>query len=162
MGKIPEELDDVSRKILKLLQENGRTSHADIARALGMAPSAILERVRRLEERGVLLGYEARVEPRALGLGLCAYVFIRVDEPGGAAKPARRLAELPEVQEVHSVAGEDCILIKVRADDTAALGELLSTRICRVPGVQSTRTTIVLQTFKETGRLPIPEVADAQ
>jgi len=120
-----------------------------------MAPSAVLERVRKLEERGVIRGYEARLDPKALDFGLLAYVLVRTNERVGHPQSERALAEIPEVQEVHHVAGEDCFLLKVRVANTDALSTLLRDRIGAVPTVRSTNTTIVLQTVKESSTIPI-------
>lgn len=149
-------IDDTDRRILDLLQDNARTPNAEIARQLGMAPSAILERIRKLEERGVIEGYLARVNPEAYGLTLSAFVFVRADENAGAVATAQRLAEIPEVQEVHHVAGEDCFLVKVRTTGTRALGGLLRERFGAIETIRSTRSTIVLETIKESCRVEAP------
>ncbi len=152
--------DEIDIQILAMLQDEGRTSNAEIARRVGMAPSAILERIRKLETRGALKGCEARIDPRVLGLGLLAFVFVRAEEGVWGKETAARLAEIPEVQEVHHIAGEDCYLVKVRSADTESLGRLLRERFGAIPSIRSTRTTIVLETLKESGRLPLP-VAEA-
>jgi Lrp/AsnC family transcriptional regulator, leucine-responsive regulatory protein len=148
-------IDDIDAKILTILQQDARSSSAEIARQIGMAPSAIHERMRKLEARGVVEGYEARVNPDALGLGLTAFVFVRANERVGEGVAGERLAALPEVQEVHHVAGEDCYLVKVRVADTHALGRLLREAFGTLDTVTSTRSTIVLSTLKETANLPI-------
>lgn len=148
-------IDEINAKILNILQEDARTSNAEIARRLGMAPSAILERIRKLEASGIIQGYTARVNPRALGLGLTAFILVRTSDRGDDLPTSRALAALPEVLEVHHVAGEDCYLVKVRVRDTEALGALLRTQFAMQPNIQSTRTTIVLETVKETTALPI-------
>jgi Lrp/AsnC family transcriptional regulator, leucine-responsive regulatory protein len=125
-----------------------------------MAPSAVFERIRKLEERGVITGYTARIDPHALGLGLLAFIFVRADEKLGAPETEARLAEIPGAQEVHHIAGEDCFLVKVRASDTESLGRLLRERFGAIPTVRSTRTTIVLQTIKERPELPLPSAPD--
>jgi Lrp/AsnC family leucine-responsive transcriptional regulator len=153
------DLDRVDRQILAILQENARTPNAEIARRVGVAPSAIFARVRKLEDAGYVGGYEARLAAGRLGLGLVAFVAVRSDEQPGGIETARLLAEIPEVQEVHHVAGEDCYLLKVRAADNGALAQLLRERFAAIPSVRATRTTIVLETIKETARLPIPEPA---
>ncbi|HEX9035937.1 MAG TPA: Lrp/AsnC family transcriptional regulator [Ktedonobacterales bacterium] len=145
--------DDVDEKILTILQQDARTSNAEIARQLGMAPSAIFERIRKLEARGVITGYETRLDPRALEAGLLAFVFVRDEGAYGALETGAALAAIPEVQEVHNVAGEDCYLVKVRVADTNALGRLLRERFGAIPSIRSTRTTIVLDTLKETARV---------
>lgn len=155
-------LDSTDRQILVILQENARTSNAEIARQVGMAPSAVLERVRKLEERGVVEGYAAKVNPQAVGLALAAFLFVRAEERPAESETAELLAELPEVQEVHHVAGEDCFLVRVRVADTEALGRLLREEIGAIETVRSTRTTIVLGTVKETTALPLLQVETAE
>ena len=148
-------IDAIDASILTILQSNARTSNAEIARQVALAPSAVFERIKKLEERGVLDGYAARVNPKAVGLPLLAFVFVRADERPGEDRVGARIAAIPDVLEVHDVAGEDCFLVKVRAADTDALGRLLRERLGAVPGITSTRTTIVLETVKEESRLPI-------
>ena len=148
-------IDAVDRKILTIIRDNARINNAEIAREVGMAPSATLERLRKLEKRGVIEGYETRIDPVALGLGLLAYVFVRTNERMEDTSAGAALARIPEVQEVHHVAGEDCYLIKVRADSTEALGRLLRGKLGAIPTVVSTRSTIVLETIKESGLLPV-------
>ena len=147
-------IDGIDAQILKILQSNARTSNAEIARQVGLAPSAVFERIRKLEERGVIESYEARVNPKMTGLSLLAFVFVRADDKSGA-DTAARVAAIPEVLEVHDVAGEDCLLAKVRAADTEALGRLLRERFGAIDSITSTRTTIVLETVKESSALPL-------
>jgi Lrp/AsnC family leucine-responsive transcriptional regulator len=90
-----------------------------------------------------------------VGLGLVAFTFVRSNDRPGGIQTAEKLAEIPEVLEVHHVAGEDCFLVKVRAADTEALGRLLRERLGKIGTITSTRTTIVLETVKETAELPI-------
>jgi Lrp/AsnC family leucine-responsive transcriptional regulator len=151
-------IDDIDASILNILQSNARETQAEIARAVGLAPSAVLERVRKLEARGVIRGYSARIDPRAVDQGLLAFVAVRSEESPGHNEIAQELAACQEVLEVHHVAGDDCYLIKVRARDAEHLGLLLRTRLGRIAGVRSTRTTIVLETVKESSRLNIPAV----
>ena len=148
-------IDQLDLRILEILQTNARETQADIARDIGLAPSAVLERVRKLESRGIIRGYAALVDPKAVDLSMLAYVAVRSDETGSDDRVAQVLAKIPEVLEVHHVAGDDCYLIKVRARDAEQLGVLLRTRFARIRGVRSTRTTIVLETVKETPRLPV-------
>src|SRR5574341_833488 len=107
-------IDGIDLQILNILQQNARVTNADIARHIGMAPSAVLERMRKLETRGLICGYEARLNPKELGLGLLAFIFVRTDEGPGKPETGPLLAEIPEVQEVHHIAGEDCYLVKIR------------------------------------------------
>ena len=143
---------------MELLQAGGRIAQVDIAREVGLAPSAVLERIRKLEARGVLRGYTALVDPKAVDLGLLAFIAVRSAEFAGDDGVGRDLAAIPEVLEVHHVAGDDCFLVKIRARDAEHLGDLLKTRVGRIKGVRSTRTTIVLGTLKESTQLPFPAV----
>jgi Lrp/AsnC family leucine-responsive transcriptional regulator len=149
-------IDEMDRRILSLLQQDARLPNAEIARRVGMAPSATLERLRKLEERGVILGYECRVDPKKLGLGLTAFIFVRSTDTG-EHETGERLKQNPNVLEVHHIAGEDCYLVKVRAADTEDLGRMLRTDFKSLPHVNATRTTIVLGTLKESAKIPIPE-----
>lgn len=149
-------IDEIDRQILNILQQNARTPNAEIARQVGMAPSAVLERIRKLESRGVIQGYEARIDPEALGLNLLAFVFVRADDRSGTSA-GEELARIPEVQEVHHIAGEDCYLAKVRVRDAKTLGRLLRERFAGSGTVTSTRTTVVLESLRETSLLPLPE-----
>lgn len=148
-------IDDIDRQILTILQQNARTSNAEIARQVDMAPSAVLERIRRLEAKGVIQGYEVRINPEAVGLGMVAFVAVASSDMSGELKTATLLGQIPEVQEVHHVAGEDCFVLKVRVKDARALGHLLRERIGTIPSVRSTRTTVVLETVRESGQLSL-------
>ena len=154
-------LDAMDREILRLLQNNARTSNAEIARQVGMAPSAIFQRVRKLEERGVIVGYRGQLNTRALGFGLVAYVMVQTGENAREHNTGSLLAKLPAVQEVHRVVGEDCFIVKVRVRDTDALAHLLEHEIQAIPSIASTRTTIVVKTLKETSEIPLEEMATA-
>ena len=148
-------IDTIDLRIAEILQANARETQADIARDVGLAPSAVLERIRKLEARGVIKGYTAQIDPHVIDQGTLAFVAVRSEEPLGDDNVGRLLANCAEVLEVHHVAGDDCYLIKVRARDAEHLGQLLRMRFARMPGVRSTRTTVVLETVKETSRMPI-------
>lgn len=149
------QIDDRDRVILAILQQDARTANAEIGRRVGLAPSAVAERIKRLEADGVLRGFVAQIDPRAVGLGLLAFVFVRADERPSELGTAKLLAEIPEVQEIHHIAGEDCYLLKVRARSPEALGLLLRERFGAIPQVRTTRTTIVLETMLEASRIPL-------
>jgi Lrp/AsnC family leucine-responsive transcriptional regulator len=148
-------IDDVDARILRILQENARTTQADIAKTVGLAPSAVLERMRKLEAKGVIREYSATVDPLVANRPLLAFVAVRTNEHGPEQPSAQALARIPDVLEIHHVAGEDCYLLKVRARDAEHLGQMLRCDIQAIGGVTSTRTTIVLETVKETSRIPI-------
>ena len=151
--------DNLDIQILNIIQLNARVSQADVARAVGLAPSAVLERLRKLEAKGVLTGYVALLDPEALGLGQLAYVAVRTAGPLDVTDRAGELiAEIPGVLEVHHLAGEDCYLVKLRGRDAQHIGQLLR-QMKVIPSVTQTRTTMVLSTVKDTPRLPLPGVA---
>ena len=149
-------IDDIDRKLLNILQDEARISNAELARRVGMAPSGILERVKKLEERGLIRGYQARLDSKKLGSGLVAFAFVKSDERVGGIESAESLAAIPEVQEVHHIAGEDCYLIKIRVADVEALGKLLREKVGVIPSIRSTRTTIVMETVKESATVLVP------
>ena len=149
-------IDEIDLQILALLQENARMAQVEIAKAVGLAPSAVLERMRKLEARGAIRGYVALVDPHVIDQRMLAFVAVRTSAVGHEERlVAERLAAIPEVLEVHYVAGDDCLLLKMRARDAEHVGELLRQQVGTVPGVRSTRTTIVLGSIKETPRLPM-------
>jgi Lrp/AsnC family leucine-responsive transcriptional regulator len=154
-------IDEKDARILEALQKDGRMTNVELAKAAELTPSATLERVRKLEERGLIRGYMALLDPHSLELGLLAFIFVRVDDRedimGEADSTAEALAALPSVQELHHLAGEDCFLIKVRARDTDDLYRILKEEFGQFKTIRSTRTTIVLKTVKETPRLSISE-----
>lgn len=148
-------IDDIDRRILSTLQDNARMSTAEIARRIDLAASAVHERIRKLEARGVIRGYGARIDPAALSLEQTAFLFIKTSDRVGDLGTAEELAKIPQVLEVHHIAGEDCLLLKVKAASNQDLGRLLRDKMGRIPGVVSSRTTIVLTTVKETAVLPL-------
>jgi Lrp/AsnC family transcriptional regulator, leucine-responsive regulatory protein len=149
-------INDIDYKILNIIQKDARIANAEIARQVGLAPSAVLERLRKLEERGVIRGYAAEIDASQVGFGLTAFVAVRTNEC--CSETDRYLTEIPEVLEVHDVAGEDSYLLKVRAKNTEELSRLLRERLKKVPNIASTKTIVVLQTIKETTALPLDRI----
>lgn len=151
-------LDNVDLQILDLMQANARISNADLARELSMAPSAMLERVKKLEQKKVIRQYYTSIDPDAVQQKLLAFIFIKSKEGFTCCSDtAQALANLPEVQEVHHIAGEDCFLVKVRTADSASLMAFMRNSLQRIPNILSTKTTIVLETVKEQQQLVIPK-----
>jgi len=147
-------INEIDTKILNIVQKDARISNAEIARRVGLAPSAVLERVKKLEERGVIRGYATEIDAAQIGFGLTAFVFVRTSFCGSIGSV---LAAIPEVLEVHDIAGDDCYLLKVRAENTDALGKFFREKLKNLPEIVSTKTTIVLQTLKETTALPLEQ-----
>ena len=158
--EIDRMINEIDKQILNIIQKDARISNAEIARQVGLAPSAVLERVKKLEERGVIKGFETKLDAVQLDFGLTAFVAVRTHDC--CAETDKFLAEIPEVLEVHDVAGEDSYLLKVRVKNTEHLSRLLRERLKNVPNVAATKTTIVLQTIKETTALPIELGTEAE
>ncbi len=154
-------IDDTDRQILSIIQGDARMAAAEVARQVGMAPSAVFERMRKLEERGVIRGYTASIEPGVVGLGLLAFVLVGAREASPKNEIGRALAAIPGVQEVHHIAGSDDYIVKVRTAGPDALGRLLREKFRAIPGLRQTRTTIVLETIKESGVIPLDDGAAA-
>jgi Lrp/AsnC family transcriptional regulator, leucine-responsive regulatory protein len=148
-------LDDISLNILKILQEKARIPNIEVARRVEMAPSAVLERIRKMERQGIIDGYEVRLNPERFDRRQIAFIEIQTRSVGDRPETGQELAAIPEVQEVHYVAGEDGYLVKIRVADTAELSTVIREKIAVINEVVSTRTTTVLQTYKETARIPI-------
>ena len=144
-------MDETNRKIVALLAGDGRLSFTEIAKHTGLSVSAVQQRVRRLEEGGVIRGYSAVINPAAAGLPLTAFVSIKPFDPAAPDDAPDRLAHLAAIEACHSVAGEENYILKVRVASPSALEDLLQ-EIRAAAGV-STRTTIVLSTPFE-GRPP--------
>lgn len=139
--------DDVDRRLVALLAADGRATLATLAAAAGLSVSATQARVRRLEQRGVIRGYSADVDPEAIGLPLAAFVAITPLDPAQPDDAPERLTELAAVEACYSVAGEESYLLLVRVPSPRKLEELL--RQIRTVANVRTRTTVVLQTFYE-------------
>lgn len=150
-------LDETDLKILALKQADASLSNADLARQISLAPSAALERVKKLEQKGVIQQYTTRIDADMLGLRLLAFIFVKSSEGPGNATVAKQLAKIPEVLELHHIAGDDCYLLKVRARDPQSLIRLMREKMGKISGILSTKTTIVLETLKESNQLPIPK-----
>jgi Lrp/AsnC family transcriptional regulator, leucine-responsive regulatory protein len=149
-------MDETDLKILSLIQPNSFLTNNELAKKVGMAPSAVLERIKKLEQKGIIEGYPTRIKPEALELKLLAFIFIKTSEGPGNASVAKQLAKIPEVLELHHIAGEDCYIVKVRAKDPLSLIHLMRAKF-KMPHILSTKTTIALETLKETNQLPIPK-----
>lgn len=130
-------------------------SNAEIGRRVELATSTVHQRIRKLEEQGVIEGYSCRVNAKAVGYGLAAFVRIQTGQGARSEEITPRLKAIPEVLEVHRVVGEDCFFAKVRVPGPDELAALLDDTLQRIPGVAGTRTTIVLQTVKESPAVPI-------
>ena len=139
--------DDIDRKILMLLQHDGRIAFSDIAKETGLSTSALHQRVKRLESKGVITNYVAKVSAREVGLPLTAFISLTPLDPAAPDNVAEAVAEIPEVEGCWSVAGAESYILKVRVSEPIDLEELLAT--IRTAANVSTRTTVVLSTAFE-------------
>ena len=145
------ELDETDRKLLNLLQGDAKVPYAKLAKRLGVSSSGIHKRVKRLLDAGVIKKFVAVVDPQIIGKKLKAFVGISTS-PGGCGEVIAQLSKRPEVLEIHEVAGEHDLFVKLLTDDTLKLNEILH-EMDKIPGVSSTRTLVVLKTEKETSSI---------
>ena len=143
------QIDDIDVQILELLQERGRMKRNAVADQVGLSVSAVSERMRKLEDRGVIEGYCAVVDAKRLRFDITAFIRASVDGSEHYASFVERIQEMDEVLELHSITGEGSHVMKVRTKNTTTLERFLS-RVQGLPGVTGTTTSIVLSTFKET------------
>jgi Lrp/AsnC family transcriptional regulator, leucine-responsive regulatory protein len=149
-----DDMDAIDRQLLAALRENGRASWAELGRLVGMSGPSVQDRVRRLEERGVITGYRAQVSAAAVGLGVSALVDLYQGEEADD-DVADQLRDVPEVEDCWYVAGDEEFVVKVRAADVAGL-EAVVAKLRRLRGIVRTRTTVVLSTYWEGRGVPVP------
>jgi Lrp/AsnC family leucine-responsive transcriptional regulator len=154
---LPDHLDAIDARILRLLQQDGRLSNLKLAEAVHLSPTAVLERVKRLTREGIILGYEARLNPDKLGAGMLVFVEILLDRTVHDVMDSFRAAVQvrAEILECHLVAGGFDYLLKVRVADMAAYRGFLGNVMWSLPGVRETRTYAVMEEVKNTSALPI-------
>jgi Lrp/AsnC family leucine-responsive transcriptional regulator len=149
-------LDDADRRILRLLQEDGRITNLELATRCAMSPSACLDRTRRLRDRGFIRGFVALLEPHLLGHGLLSFVEVTLDRTTGQifAEFADAVKGEPAILQCHMIAGGFDYLLKVRVADMGAYRAFLS-RLAEMPGVRETRTYPVMEDVKDTTAIPV-------
>ncbi|MBA2707466.1 MAG: Lrp/AsnC family transcriptional regulator [Gemmatimonadaceae bacterium] len=145
----------IDSKLIKRLQKDGRASWAALGKLVDLTPPAVADRVRRLEERGVIRGYSAILDPLEVGAKLTAIVALTLDRPKDRKPFLDLVQRLPEIQECHHVAGDHDYLLKIRCADAADLERIISDELKSLSGVVRTHTTIVLSTAKETTALAL-------
>ncbi|KAA0997612.1 Lrp/AsnC family transcriptional regulator [Paraburkholderia panacisoli] len=161
------EIDAIDRRILAILQENGRLSNQEIAERVSLSPSPCLRRIRRLEESGVIRGYVALLDAQRLGLDLLAYVNVRLEKGGGWALSPRSgeathadlfraaVQTWPEVVACHAMTGEMDYLLRVQVEDMAHFSRFMQDHLLHHPSVIDVKTSFSLEKIKETTALPI-------
>lgn len=146
-------IDEIDAKILELLQQDGRMKRSDVADEVDLSISAVSERMRKLEERGVIQGYKAVVDAKRLRLDITAFIRVSVDGSEHYSSFIDRVTSMEQVLEVHSITGAGSHVMKVRTKNTTSLERFLS-EIQAIPGVTQTTTSITLSTFKESRAVP--------
>lgn len=151
------DLDRTDRRILELLQSDGRITNTELAQRTGIPPTSMSDRVKRLQKQGYILGYSARLDPHRLGLELLVFVEVSLDKttPDAFDKFSRAVRNAPEILECHMVAGGFDYLVKARVTDMAHYRSFLGDVLLAMPGVSETRTYPVMEEVKSDAPLPI-------
>jgi Lrp/AsnC family leucine-responsive transcriptional regulator len=147
-------MDAIDRKILEYVQQRGRDTYAEIGAAVGLSVSAINERLKKLERAGAIRGWGARVDPKAVGHGVLAFMFMLIDRPENEKALVDAVCALPQVLECHHVTGDWSYLIKLRLGDVSELETVLSDTIKQYPGAIRTHTVLALSSRKESAAIP--------
>lgn len=152
-------LDDIDIAILKHLQENGRAQRNTIADLVGLSVPSVSERMRKLEERGLIKGYHAILDSKEFHFDITAFIFVQVDGSENYNSFVENVKDEPEILECHSITGDGSHFLKVRTKNTGSFESLLS-RIQSWKGVGKTRSNLVLSSFKETRTLPVEQAIE--
>ncbi|MBZ6075285.1 Lrp/AsnC family transcriptional regulator [Microvirga puerhi] len=152
-------LSPSDRRILRILQSDGRITNSALAEKVGLAASPCLRRLKALEEDGVIEGYRAMVNRKVLGFGVEAFVFIKLEqsEPGWRTRLVERLKGYEEVIACHALAGEIDLLVHAVARDIESFGEFTMNRLLTLPGVADVRSSFVLSNIKPMAPIPVPD-----
>jgi Lrp/AsnC family leucine-responsive transcriptional regulator len=153
----PKILDRTDRRILECLQDDGRISNVNLARKVNLTPTPCIERVKRLERQGYIRGYTALLDPEMVNASLLVFVEIDLshNSPDAFRKFRDEARRLPEILDCHLVSGNFDYLIKARVSDMKAYRELLGEKILSLPGVNDSRSYVVMEEIKETLNLPL-------
>lgn len=153
-------MDATDLRIVDMLQRNGRATQLELAKAVGLSQPAVAERIKKLEERGVIIGYVARVDAAQLGVDITAFIGVGIEHPKFFDGFAKKVKGLDEVLECHRVAGEESYMLKVKTRNTRTLDRLLVEVLRQIPGVTRTQTTIVLASIKEGSHVHAAQAAE--
>ncbi|MCP4722957.1 MAG: Lrp/AsnC family transcriptional regulator, partial [Desulfobacteraceae bacterium] len=133
--------------------------NVEVARTIGMAPSAVLERIKKLEARGIIEGYEVRLNPEMFNCTMIAFIHMGIKDPSQIVETGNAVAAIEQVQEVHYLSGEDCLMAKLKVSGNKELENILRTRIAGITSIKTTRTFIALSTYKESAKIKLPDQA---
>ena len=152
--------DPIDYKLIDLLQQNARVTQMELAAAVGLSQPAVAERVRKLEQEGIITGYSARVDGRKLGKDIIAFIGVRIEHPKYNEGFGKKVLAIPDVLECHRITGPDSYLLKVVTEDTQSLDSLISDLLRHIPGVTRTLTTVVTSSIKEGSHIKPSAAAD--
>jgi Lrp/AsnC family leucine-responsive transcriptional regulator len=141
--------DPIDYKLLDLLQQDARMTQLEMAAEVGLSQPAVAERMRKLEQEGIIIGYSARVDGKKLGKDITAFIGVRIEHPKYNAGFGKKVLEIPDVLECHRITGPDSYLLNVVTEDTQSLDRLISDLLRHIPGVTRTLTTVVTSSIKE-------------
>jgi Lrp/AsnC family leucine-responsive transcriptional regulator len=153
-------MDRIDRQILELLQKDGRRTNLDIAQTVGLSAPSVSERIKKLTQGGFIKRYVALLDPKRVHRDTTAFISVVISQPQFADGFIEIIKDMPDVLECHHITGEYSYLLKIRTNDTDALGELISTQIRGIEGVTGTRTYVVLGTVKEETALDLSSLDD--
>jgi Lrp/AsnC family leucine-responsive transcriptional regulator len=155
--KTPKHIDRIDRRILIALQKDGKMSNVDLSREVGLSPSPCLERVKRLEQQGYITGYQAKLDPNKLGAAMLVFVEITLTKTSIDifSEFSAAVQQQEDIQECHLVSGNFDFLLKTRVADMANYRKLLGDTLLRLPGVNESRTYVVMEEVKHTANIKI-------
>jgi len=153
-------MDNTDLQILQILQKKARVPNVEVARKIGMAPSAVLERIKKLESQKVIEGYEVRLNPDMFNCSMIVFIQIKLVNSGRLTETGKLLSKIKQTQEVHYLAGEDCLMVKLRVSDNNELETILRTKITNLDVVKDTKTFITLSSFKESAKIMLPKTIE--
>lgn len=151
-------IDSIDRKILEILQENAKITNAQLSKEVGLSPAPTLERVKKLENYGIIESYHARLNNETIGLGVSTFVTVSLNghKKEHITRFVEKVSVIPEVVECHHITGQGDFILKVVAENISSYQKLLVEVINEIPEIDNTQSTMVLSTFKDTKVMPIP------
>jgi DNA-binding Lrp family transcriptional regulator len=156
--------DPIDKKILSILQENGKMTNAQLSVEVGLSPAPTLERVKKLEKNGVIESYHAQLNKQEIGIGVSTFVHVALigHRKGIVDSFVNQIINIPEVVECHHITGQGDFILKVVSRDITSYQKLLVEVINEIPEIDNTQSTVILSTFKESRVMPIPNEEEVE
>lgn len=155
-------MDSLDFAVISELMKKGRASWAELAQKVGLSAPGLMDRIRRLEEKKIIRGYKAIIDPEALGLDILAFVSVSLEKPTHRSNFLKRIKSISEIQECHQITGEYDYLLKIRTINSRHLDQIVNQGIKSLAGVTRVYTSVVMGSEKETTELPLPEIEKIQ